>query len=116
MIATTIVRDHSKKLRLLRCSLIATYSGAVDLYICVSYIDAQKTEGRPRRGQLRSGSVLLLRIISIVVYHTRIPYRTRMVHTVRVYAYGTTVRVWYGYLYHMRIAVLYYKQHIYSYN
>ena len=43
-----------------------------------------------------------------VVYHTRISYRTRMVHTVRVYAYGTTVRVWYGYLYHMRIAVLYY--------
>ena len=42
-----------------------------------------------------------------VVYHTRISYRTRMVHTVRVYAYGTTVRVWYGYLYHMRIAVLY---------
>ena len=41
-----------------------------------------------------------------VVYHTRISYRTRMVHTVRVYAYGTTVRVWYGYLYHMRIAVL----------
>ena len=31
-----------------------------------------------------------------------------MVHTVRVYAYGTTVRVWYGYLYHMRIALLYY--------
>ena len=44
----------------------------------------------------------------IVVYHTRISYRTRMVHTVHVYAYGTTVRVWYGYLYHMRIAVLYY--------
>ena len=42
-----------------------------------------------------------------VVYHTRISYCTRMVHTVRVYAYGTTVRVWYGYLYHMRIAVLY---------
>ena len=42
------------------------------------------------------------------MYHTRISYRTRMVHTVRVYAYGTTVRVWYGYLYHMRIAVLYY--------
>ena len=38
-----------------------------------------------------------------VVYHTRISYRTRMVHTIRVYAYGTTVRVWYGYLYHMRI-------------
>ena len=31
-----------------------------------------------------------------------------MVHTIRVYAYGTTVRVWYGHLYHMRIAVLYY--------
>ena len=43
-----------------------------------------------------------------VVYHTRISYGTRMVHTVRVYAYGTTVRVWYGYLYHMRIALLYY--------
>ena len=43
-----------------------------------------------------------------VVYHMRISYRTCMVYTVRVYAYGTTVRVWYGYLYHMRIAVLYY--------
>ena len=41
------------------------------------------------------------------MYHTRISYHTRMVHTVRVYAYGTTVRVWYGYLYHMRMAVLY---------
>ena len=39
-----------------------------------------------------------------VVYRTSILYRTRMVHTVRVYAYGMTVRVWYGYLYHMRIA------------
>ena len=26
-----------------------------------------------------------------------------MVHTVCVYAYGTTIRVWYGYLYHMGI-------------
>ena len=38
-----------------------------------------------------------------VGYHTRISYRTRMVHTVCVYAYGTTIRVWYGYLYHMGI-------------
>ena len=29
-----------------------------------------------------------------------------MVHTIRVYAYGMTVRVWYGYLYHMRIATI----------
>ena len=43
-----------------------------------------------------------------VVYHTRISYRTRMVCTVCVYAYGTTVRVWYGYLYHMSIPILYY--------
>ena len=47
-------------------------------------------------------------LLGCVVYHTRISYRTRMVHTIRVYAYGTTVRVWYGYLYHMRIALLYY--------
>ena len=50
------------------------------------------------------------------MYHTRISYRTRMVHTIRVYPYGTTVRVWYGYLYHMRIASYYtiidYKQQI----
>ena len=26
--------------------------------------------------------------------------------TIRVYAYGTTIRVWYGYLYHMRIVLL----------
>ena len=39
----------------------------------------------------------------IVGYRTRISYRTRMVHTVCVYAYGTTIRVWYGYLYHMGI-------------
>ena len=44
----------------------------------------------------------MLSVFGHVVYHTR------MVHTVRVYAYGTTIRVWYGYLYHMRIAVLYY--------
>ena len=37
---------------------------------------------------------------------TSILYRTRMVHTIRVYAYGMTVRVWYGYLYHMRIATI----------
>ena len=41
-----------------------------------------------------------------VVYHTRISYRTRMVHTIRVYAYGTTIRVWYGYLYHMCMATI----------
>ena len=41
-----------------------------------------------------------------VVYRTSILYRMRMVHTVRVYAYGMTVRVWYGYLYHMRIATI----------
>ena len=29
-----------------------------------------------------------------VGYRTCIPYHTRMVHTVRVYSYGTTVRVW----------------------
>ena len=29
-----------------------------------------------------------------------------MVHTVRVYSYGMTVRVWYGFLYHMRIATI----------
>ena len=47
------------------------------------------------------------------VYHTRISYRTRMVHTVRVYAYGTTERVWYGYLYHMRMTTItVYKQDI----
>ena len=48
--------------------------------------------------------------------HTRISYRTRMVHTVRVYSYGMTVHVWYGYLYHMRIATIatitVYKQRI----
>ena len=44
-------------------------------------------------------------IISLepVVYHTCISYRTHMVHTVRVYAYGMTIRIWYGYLYHMRM-------------
>ena len=49
-----------------------------------------------------------------VVYHTRISYRTR---TVRIYAYGTTIRVWYGYLYHMHIALLhyYFLQATYSY-
>ena len=51
-----------------------------------------------------------------VVYHTRISYRTHMVHTVCVYSYGMTVRVWYGYLYHMRIATIatitVYKQRI----
>ena len=41
-----------------------------------------------------------------VVYRTSILYRTRMVHTIRVYAYGMTVRVWYGYLYHMSIATI----------
>ena len=44
-----------------------------------------------------------------------ISYHMRMVHTIHVYAYGTTVRVWYGYLYHMRMANIYhycYKQHI----
>ena len=50
------------------------------------------------------------------MYHTRISYRTRMVHTIRVYAYGTTVRVYGSYLYHMRIASYYtitdYKQRI----
>ena len=58
-----------------------------------------------------------------------IPYAyTRMVCTIRVryeirvwyttYSYGTTVRVWYVYLYHMRIAVLYYYclQATYSYS
>ena len=45
-----------------------------------------------------------------VVYHTRILYRTRMVHTIRVryipYAYGTiscTIRVW---SYHTRICAI----------
>ena len=50
------------------------------------------------------------------MYHTRISYRTRMVHTVCVYSYGMTVRIWYGYLYHMRIATIatitVYKQRI----
>ena len=41
-----------------------------------------------------------------VVHHTRISYCTRMIHTIRVYAYDTTVRVWYGYLYHMCIATI----------
>ena len=41
----------------------------------------------------------LLLEYGLVVYHTRISYRTRMVH-------GMTVRVWYGYLYHMRMALL----------
>ena len=60
--------------------------------------------------------MILFKLYRAVVYHTRISYRTRMVHTIRVYLYGTTVRVWYGYLYHMRIASCYtitdYKQDI----
>ena len=40
----------------------------------------------------------------------------RVFHTVRVYSYGMTVRVWDGFLYHMRIATIatntVYKQHI----
>ena len=51
---------------------------------------------------------------SSVVYHTRISYRTRMVHTIRVYAYGTTVCVWYGYLYHMRMATILLMTYSYS--
>ena len=42
----------------------------------------------------------------IVVYRTRISYRTRMVHTVRVYSYGMTIRVWYSFLYHMSITTI----------
>ena len=30
-------------------------------------------------------------------------YHTRMVHTIRVYAYDITIRVWYGLLYHTRM-------------
>ena len=43
-----------------------------------------------------------------VVYRTRISYRMRMVHTVRVYSYGMTIRVWYSFLYHMSITTIYY--------
>ena len=39
-----------------------------------------------------------------------------MVYTIRVYSYGMTIRVWYGYLYYMSIATIatitVYKQHI----
>ena len=42
--------------------------------------------------------------VSDIVYCTHISYRTRMVHTVYVYMYGTTVCLWYSYLYHMCIA------------
>ena len=36
-----------------------------------------------------------------------------MLCTIRVYAYGTTVHVWYGYLYHMHMATItVYKQYI----
>ena len=42
----------------------------------------------------------------IVLYHMRILYHTRMVHTICVYAYGTTIRVWYGKSYHLSIANL----------
>ena len=41
-----------------------------------------------------------------VLYHMRILYHTRMVHTICVYAYGTTIRVWYGKSYHLSIANL----------
>ena len=43
---------------------------------------------------------------SDVLYHMRILYHTRMVHTICVYAYGTTIRVWYGKSYHLSIANL----------
>ena len=43
---------------------------------------------------------------STVLYHMRILYHTRMVHTICVYAYGTTIRVWYGKSYHLSIANL----------
>ena len=36
-----------------------------------------------------------------VVYHT-----IRVFHTVRVYSYDMTVRIWYDYLYHIRIATI----------
>ena len=37
-------------------------------------------------------------LCTITVFHT--------VHTVCIYAYGITVHVWYGYLYHMCIATI----------
>ena len=30
-------------------------------------------------------------------------YHTHMVHTIRIYTYGMTIRVWYGLLYHTRM-------------
>ena len=35
-----------------------------------------------------------------VLYHMRILYHTRMVHTICVYAYGTTIRVFFIFLYY----------------
>ena len=48
---------------------------------------------------------------AVVLYHIRILYRTRMVHTISIYAYGTcdhmrmihTIQVWYSNPYHMSI-------------
>ena len=53
-------------------------------------------------------------IFSYVGDRTSILYRTRMVHTIRVYAYGMTVRVWYGYLYRTRMVWLF-VPYAYSY-
>ena len=47
-----------------------------------------------------------------VLYHMRILYHTRMVHTICVYAYGTTIRVWYGKSYHLSIAITWYAYNI----
>ena len=37
------------------------------------------------------------------VHSMGVLYHTRMVHTICVYAYGITIRVWYGLLYHTRM-------------
>ena len=59
--------------------------------------------GKLQEYLLRKLQISVPSAIVYVGYRTRISYRTRMVHTVCVYAYGTTIRIWYGYLYHMGI-------------
>ena len=50
--------------------------------------------------QNEAKSLLLPRLCSVPYAYL---YHTRMVHTIRVYAYGITIRVWYGLLYHTRM-------------
>ena len=58
------------------------------------------------KSQIWDGFLLTRSLRVAVLYHMRILYHTRMVHTICVYAYGTTIRVWYSNSYHMSIANL----------